>query len=77
MNRSLEDCPEGLRHGPADRAGRCPWCRRRFTDPLAAPRPRASINSDIVDAYRRFWDPDWGSGRWDSDPCGTRIRVLS
>jgi DNA-directed RNA polymerase subunit RPC12/RpoP len=68
------DCPETVRgrHGTTDRAGRCPYCGSKIVPPMR----RAAIwtdgdpdrHSPIIDAYRRFWDPDWGLDPTDGDP---------
>lgn len=72
LNPDLHPCPEGIRHGPADRTGRCPWCHLQ----VAAPIPRQRYagqwwpqwRQDQEDAYRRHYDPDWGTLRVDTDP---------
>lgn len=67
----LSGCSEGIRHGPADRYGRCPWCKTKYTYGAGRYLPEIrSWRSDLDDAYDRQWNPDWGSGRFDSDPRG-------
>jgi hypothetical protein len=58
-------CPEAAygRHSTADPQGRCYWCHARIEPP--ARRPDRFETSDLSDAYRRAYDPDWGGGRWD------------
>jgi hypothetical protein len=66
------DCPEAV-HGwhssPTDTSGRCLWCRRKVE--RAAPRPADNTfkTSNLTDAYRRQWDPDWGTDPRDHDPA--------
>jgi len=63
-------CPESVRghdnNGRTD--GRCTWCLRPFgrraTPPVDLGR---SYRTDADLAYRRFYDPDWGSDRYDVD----------
>lgn len=62
------DCPEALCHGPADGAGRCPWCHRKYTHANARPVHNHRHPSALTLAYRRFYDPDWGSAHSDDDP---------
>jgi hypothetical protein len=53
-------CPDGaITHGPADGRGRCPWCGRKVTS--AMPAPRAYPVSDLTEAYDEFYDPDYGA----------------
>lgn len=53
-------CPEAIQHGPADGAGRCPWCRIKYTD--ARPRvPASEPTSGATLAYRQYYDPDFGA----------------
>lgn len=59
-------CPEALQHGPSDGAGRCPWCRRRYDTPISVRVPYNGA-SDLTQAYRRFYDPDWGLAMTDID----------
>lgn len=63
-------CTEALDHGPADRAGRCPWCRRKITYPQARESHYGPswYERDTEAAYRRSYDPDWGTEHADSDP---------
>lgn len=70
MIDSLSKCPEALGHGPADGAGRCPWCRRKITYPRARQSRFGTSwrELDTLAAYRRFYDPDWGTDNADSDP---------
>lgn len=54
-------CPDGaLRHGPLDRQGECPWCHQKIGRAVLTPLPRVPV-SDLTDAYRTYYDPDWGS----------------
>jgi hypothetical protein len=59
-------CPEATRHGPLSRDGRCPWCRRKVG--RAWPAPTRHQQSNLSDAYRRTYDPDWGTDVRDTDP---------
>ena len=65
------DCPGSVDHEHSEptRHGRCQWCRRRIAGPM--PRPTQWVNagpSALLCAYRRMWDPDWGSAAYDDDP---------
>jgi len=55
-------CSEALRHDPG-RSGNCRWCGKRCDTP--ALRPDRYPASDTSDAYRYFFDPDFGSDRMD------------
>lgn len=48
-----------MRHGPADVAGRCPWCGTKVTNSL--PAPRSYPRSDLTEAYGYVYDPDEGA----------------
>lgn len=61
-----DGCPEAIQHGPADGTGRCPWCGRKYTDARERFVARAAM-TDAVQAYRRFYDPDWGTDIRDTD----------
>jgi hypothetical protein len=51
-------CEEAIKHGPADRDGRCPWCKRKITS--AVPRsPESEPVSDLSESYGYYHDPDW------------------
>lgn len=53
-------CPDGaLRHGPADGAGRCPWCGNQVDSAL--PAPRRYPRSELSQAYEEHYDPDYGA----------------
>lgn len=67
-----DDCPESVRgkHSLAERDGRCRWCRRKIAG--KAPRGIEAVRSRLTDAYRRFYDPDWGSAQTDTDPADPR-----
>lgn len=54
---SLWSCPEAITHGPADTAGKCPWCRRKIAS--ATPAPKDFAVSDLTLAYGRHYDPDF------------------
>lgn len=60
------DCPEAIQHGPADGRGRCPWCRRRYTRAVVVCVPYRGT-TDLTQAYRRTYDPDWGVSPADID----------
>jgi hypothetical protein len=64
----LRGCTEAILHGPADFRGRCPWCGVKYD----AARPAPSFYgytwaSDLDRAYRRMYDPNWGTGLTDFD----------
>jgi hypothetical protein len=67
------DCPETAYgyHSRAETNGRCRYCGRKYVE--AAPRPSrwtwSRMRSALDEAYARTYDPDWGSGAYDSDPC--------
>lgn len=53
-------CPDGaLRHGPADGAGRCPWCGTKYQDAL--PAPSRYPRSELSEAYEEHFDSDYGA----------------
>lgn len=55
-------CPEAVMHGPADRAGRCPWCGLKVDLPLGRPKVFTTDGpSDLTQAYDEFYDPDFGA----------------
>lgn len=65
-------CPETYDgdHGTTDTQGRCLYCRRKIRS--AAPKPQSGTplrELDMDAAYRRTYDPDWGTGPADTDPC--------
>ena len=65
------DCPETYdgTHGKTGTDGRCLFCRRKVE--AASPRPDRwtwVTRSPLIDAYRRTYDPDWGSAQYDQDP---------
>lgn len=51
------NCPKAMVHGSADAAGKCPWCRRKITSALPAPKDFGI--SDLTMAYGRHYDPDF------------------
>lgn len=63
-----ENCPEAIQHGPPDGSGRCPWCRRKITAKQPMPDDVHRHESRLSAAYRRSWDPDWGTDPLDDDP---------
>jgi hypothetical protein len=65
------DCPDAAYgyHSLATREGRCIWCGQLLKGPMPKPLRWTRFRSDLEDAYRRAWDPDWGSGAYDSDPA--------
>jgi hypothetical protein len=52
-------CTEAIIHGPADRSGRCPWCREKVTHAIG--RPERVERSDLSEAYELMYDPDAGA----------------
>lgn len=62
------DCPESVSgHDGGDRDGKCTWCGRKVNRKVPAP-DRFTEPTELGEAYRRFYDPDWGSGKDDIDP---------
>lgn len=61
MARKSDDppwrCTEAIRHGPADGAGKCPWCGRKYEVALRAPTEFPM--SDLTLAYGKHYDPDF------------------
>lgn len=68
MTLEFDRCPEATRHD-ADRSGRCRWCRKRVDVPVGRPEsfgPGDGCDStDLAVAYRRHYDPDYGSHKYD------------
>lgn len=58
-------CP-GAVHGrhDEDRDGRCHWCRRKMGPAQPRPDPEP-VQSDLILAYRYYFDPDFGANRAD------------
>lgn len=52
---SVSGCDTGGR-----RDGRCTWCLRRIGPPAPAPR-LSGWRTDAGQAYRRHYDPDYGT----------------
>lgn len=42
---SGDDCSRAVRHGPADRAGRCAWCGAKYAE---------AVSPDPVEVERRY-----------------------
>jgi hypothetical protein len=65
-------CPESAsgRHGPADGAGKCPWCRQKFDLPVLR-RKRWANYGEAIDALDRYdgTDPDVDGPEIDEDPA--------
>jgi len=65
---ALRGCTEAILHGPADAQGRRPWCRTKYEAGRAAPTFYGyTWASDLDRAYRRTYDPDWGTRATDYD----------
>lgn len=63
-------CPESVRgHDDGGRTdGRCTWCQQPTGRPALRPIELGNGYRTEMDlAYRRFYDPDWGSDRYDTD----------
>lgn len=53
-------CPDSVNglHGHVDVHGRCLWCGHKIGAAMAMPRIVGT--SELTDAYRQAYDPDWG-----------------
>ncbi len=62
----MSKCPEAAYgvHGDPDRRGLCPWCRCRLGPPMSRPRRMPSEATDSQ-AYRYYYDPDYGNERYE------------
>lgn len=57
----MSRCPEGGylgKHSPLDAYGRCNWCGRKVERTM--PMPTILPVSELTEAYKQFYDPDWG-----------------
>lgn len=56
-------CPDTVNgyHGPADVYGRCPWCGFKYTHARGRAQAYPYVEGDLVEAYRRTYDPDYDS----------------
>jgi hypothetical protein len=64
MSDPLErwQCPEALRHGPLDGAGRCPWCRRQVDSAVSYVAGETfGRRTELAEAYAITYDPDEGA----------------
>lgn len=52
-------------HSTSDVKGDCMYCRRHIAPPARRPRPDPHRRSEVDDAYRYHYDPDWGANRYD------------
>jgi hypothetical protein len=60
------DCPEikvGLRNHDPDERGRCHWCRKKVGPGKLKPDKFEASEGTL--SYEYFWDPDFGSGKYD------------
>jgi len=59
MSSEGDGCPEAIGSHSVDRLGKCYWCGRKVTVPVAMPR-RFDPGTRLGDAYQYFYNPDWG-----------------
>lgn len=52
-------------HAQNDRSGRCCWCGAWVDPPVPMPRLGRGYRTELDQAYRRQWDPDWGTDPYD------------
>lgn len=59
MKREYEfdRCPEAIGGHQTDGSGKCLWCGRKVGP--VTPRPTSFEVSDLTDAYRTYYDPDY------------------
>lgn len=58
---TLTYCPGSVSgHDGGDRDGLCTWCRRRVNSPVGMPLRLNRGRTELDEAYRRMYDPDWG-----------------
>jgi hypothetical protein len=61
-------CPDSVSgHAQNDRSGRCAWCGYQVDPPCPMPRLGSGYRTDLDLAYRRAYDPDWGTDPHDCD----------
>jgi hypothetical protein len=64
--RAAWDCPESIGgHDDGDRDGLCTWCRKRVNAPVPMPDLGSGYRTELGQAYRQFYDPDWGTDSLD------------
>ena len=70
VSRYLERmrCPEstGGHDEGSRRDGCCTWCGRKFREKAPRPNLGGSYRDELDLAYRRIYDPDYGTDYWDS-----------
>lgn len=62
-------CPESVSGHDMDARGLCYWCRKKVGAPAPKPTmlstPDKPYRSELSMAYGYFYDPDFGSGKYD------------
>lgn len=61
----IERCLKAIQHGPTDSYGKCPFCGEKVERTAIRPNTRTDEPSELEMAYKRFYDPDWGTDRLD------------
>lgn len=59
------ECSSSITGHSAGRDGRCVWCERQVEPPVARPELGPDYRTDLGDAYRYHYEPDWGSDPYD------------
>lgn len=66
----MSRCPDTVygEHSPLDSKGKCSWCGKKVGAAASKPEHfgrRGTDDSELGTAYREYYDPDWGSNRYD------------
>ena len=69
MGMTHSECPESVSgHDTGGRRdGKCVWCLRQVDAPPPCPELGRGHRTDLDLAYRRTYDPDWGTDARDTD----------
>ncbi len=63
---SWMECPLSISgHDEGGRDGRCTWCGQRINVPVPRPELGEGYRTELDLAYRRHYDPDYGSDPYD------------
>lgn len=64
-NRGSSRCSGSVTGHSAGKDGMCLWgCGTRLREAL--PKPRTTEETELGQAYRRHYDPDYGTGKYDT-----------